>query len=340
MREAEEQLMQERHRRPSRFEVIPAPDVAALREIANNEMLPAQQKKLSTLTSPIFGSKPKSILKKTNSFTMKGSSPLSPHSPMMTPYSTITGGESRIRSAFDIIFRKSTTLADVTPDPELGSIGTPSIGGMDSAPISPGVSKKVQLPRERVIDMSPEDQKIWEMEEMDREINLEASNIHIDPAPFQLVERTSLLKVHSLFSMVGINHAYVTKIGKLVGVVGLKEVSGSWRVLREDIILKLSVCSQQLRKAIEEVNSGTFVMPEDGDPESRDKDKERPGEDAPLLTSDQKTQNMISAMKTDSIELDNGTPKKLTINSNTNNNNNSNNSSSSTANQNGNSKSS
>lgn len=234
MRETEEQLMQERHRRPSRFEVIPAPDVSALREIANNEMLPAQQKKLSTLTSPIFCAKPKSILKKTNSFTMKGSSPLSPHSPMMTPYSTITGGESRIRSAFDIIFRKSTTLADVTPDPELGSIGTPSIAGMDTAPMSPGVSKKVQLPRERVIDMSPEDQKIWEMEEMDKPINLEGANVHIDPAPFQLVERTSLLKVHSLFSMVGINHAYVTKIGKLVGVVGLKEVSFEYRIGRNE----------------------------------------------------------------------------------------------------------
>ena len=47
-----------------------------------------------------------------------------------------------------------------------------------------------------------------------------------DPAPFQLVERTSLLKVHSLFSMLGLNHAYVTAIGRLIGVVALKEVSG------------------------------------------------------------------------------------------------------------------
>lgn len=314
MKEAEEQLTQDRQRRPSRFEVIPAPDLTTLREIANNEMLPAQQKKLSTLTSPIFGSKPKSILKKTNSFTMKGSSPLSPHSPMMTPYSTITGGESRIRSAFDIIFRKSSTLADVTPDPELGSIGTPSITGTDSAPMSPGISKKVQLPRERVIDMSPEDQKIWEMEEMERPINMEGAKVHIDPAPFQLVERTSLLKVHSLFSMVGINHAYVTKIGKLVGVVGLKEV----RIGVEGELMKrfFNNFNFQLRKAIEDVNSGTFVMPEDVEPESTDKD--HPNEDAPLLTNDQKTQNMISSMETDSIELDNGDPKKLTNKNNVN----------------------
>jgi len=80
-------------------------------------------------------------------------------------------------------------------------------------------------PRERVIDMSPEDQKQWELEEMLKPIDLQKANVHIDPSPFQLVERTSILKVHSLFSMVGINHAYVTKIGRLVGVVGLKEVS-------------------------------------------------------------------------------------------------------------------
>lgn len=70
--------------------------------------------------------------------------------------------------------------------------------------------------------MSPEDQKRWEESEMSSEVDF--SRCHIDPAPFQLVERTSLLKVHSLFSMVGVNHAYVTAIGRLVGVVALKEV--------------------------------------------------------------------------------------------------------------------
>ena len=71
--------------------------------------------------------------------------------------------------------------------------------------------------------MSPEDQKRWEESEMALEVDF--SRCHIDPAPFQLVERTSLLKVHSLFSMVGVNHAYVTAIGKLIGVVGLQDVS-------------------------------------------------------------------------------------------------------------------
>ena len=81
--------------------------------------------------------------------------------------------------------------------------------------------------------MSLDEQQEWEEEEMLRRVEFESC--HIDPAPFQLVEKTSLLKVHNLFSMVGVNHAYVTAIGRLIGVVGLKE----------------------LRAGIENVNSGT-----------------------------------------------------------------------------------
>jgi chloride channel 2 len=46
----------------------------------------------------------------------------------------------------------------------------------------------------------------------------------IDPAPFQLVRRTSLYKVHSVFSLLGLNRAYVTDRGRLVGVVALRDV--------------------------------------------------------------------------------------------------------------------
>ncbi|GBP04875.1 RNA-directed DNA polymerase from mobile element jockey [Eumeta japonica] len=73
------------------------------------------------------------------------------------------------------------------------------------------------------------------------EVDYEDDNLymcHIDPAPFQLVERTSLLKVHSLFSTLGVSRAYVTAIGRLIGVVALKE----------------------LRKAIEDVNSGVLTL--------------------------------------------------------------------------------
>ncbi|XP_073840557.1 chloride channel protein 2 isoform X3 [Musca autumnalis] len=445
--ERKKQEAEQRMRRPSRFEVLPAPDILSLRQIANDEMLPPK-KKQETLNNTLQPRK--SILKKTNSFNLKAFTPTSLNSPSITPYSTITGAEQRIRNAFETIFKKSTTLQDVQPSGdglEPGSVSaaastgdmTPGTPTVQRAPSTPGISKKVQLnaqnkphseedanmqvppgtpprlkksqpfviglsnttiindypsygrrkgkpihqpdmkplpsilknsekckdhyyhglneadfdriteentkqnkvnkptiksilkkhdnfkmllkksaelkpksetqkeggeqnketgevegnnknnisesgekaeqdsgenknidekdsqltetlqanhkdalsykgsikkvksvqlPRERVIDMSPEDQKKWEMEEMQKPIDLEKAQVNIDPSPFQLVERTSILKVHSLFSMVGINHAYVTKIGRLVGVVGLKE----------------------LRKAIEDINSNSFVI--------------------------------------------------------------------------------
>ncbi|XP_066251940.1 chloride channel protein 2 isoform X2 [Euwallacea similis] len=237
-REAEEKAreealrqVEERKRRPSRFQVTPAPDTLE-RQLPENNLEPHQH----TYT-PNFGTQPrKSILKKTNSFTLKGFSPFMNTSPGSTPYTTVTGAESRIRHAFEAIFRKSAQLQDVSRGESQQVLDNPS--SFDSkpkiVPTSPTTSKKVQLPRERVCDMSTEDQKNWEDEEMRQPVDF--TFCHIDPAPFQLVERTSLLKVHSLFSMVGVNHAYVTAIGKLVGVVGLKE----------------------LRKAIEDANSGNL----------------------------------------------------------------------------------
>ncbi|KAG5885475.1 hypothetical protein JTB14_005066 [Gonioctena quinquepunctata] len=228
-REAEEKAIEEalkthaerNKRRPSRFQVVPAPDMFQKQASDNHLDQPAY--------NPVFGSVPKkSILKKTNSFTLKGFTPFFSTSPGSTPYTTVTGAETRIRSAFEAIFRKSAQLQDV--ESNAGMQGSSS----QIVPMSPIAAKKVQLPSERVCDMSPEDQIKWEEEQM--QLSVDFSTCHIDPAPFQLVERTSLLKVHSLFSMVGVNHAYVTAIGKLVGVVGLKD----------------------LRKAIEDANSGNL----------------------------------------------------------------------------------
>ena len=60
---------------------------------------------------------------------------------------------------------------------------------------------------------------------LDRTIDLD--EIAIDAAPFQLVLGSSLYKVHTLFCLLGLSHAYVTDCGKLVGVVGLKEVGST-----------------------------------------------------------------------------------------------------------------
>lgn len=152
-----------RSRRSSRFDVIPTTDVNRLREAANNEMLPPQAKKQAAESHhPSLHSLPrKSILKKTNSFNLRGFTPISQSSPTNTPYSTITAAENRLRSAFDIIFRKSTTLPDVPDqsptdfdnrsDGQLSEAGTPTSTHIpiDTISLSPSVSKKVQLVSEQ-----------------------------------------------------------------------------------------------------------------------------------------------------------------------------------------------
>lgn len=213
-------------RRPSRFDVTLAPDILKMKQFSNSEQIHSNTDKTNENLSINMQPK-KSILKKTNSFNLH-SYPNLMQTTAPTPYSTVTGAESRIRLAFEAIFHKSATLKDANPDIENGSIIS------DKPSASPAINKKVQLPRERVIDMSPEDQREWENAEMEQTVNFE--HCRIDPAPFQLVERTSLLKVHSIFSLVGVNHAYVTAVGRLIGVVSLKE----------------------LRKAIEESNAGTL----------------------------------------------------------------------------------
>lgn len=240
-------------RRPSRFEVTPAPDMLQVpgKGMTRGTSLTTQdQGGLIPAPGQLF--RPKSILKKTNSFTLsRGLVPGSPAPASPAPvYTTVTGAETRIRAAFEAIFKRSTLLPDVE-----GGLSPDSLG----LPRSPSINKKVQLPRERVCDMSPEDQQAWEQLEMAKEIDFDRMLqiarkrdmlnddseyedetlyiCHIDPAPFQLVERTSLLKVHSLFSTLGVSRAYVTAIGRLIGVVSLKE----------------------LRKAIEDVNSGVLT---------------------------------------------------------------------------------
>ncbi|CAL2032620.1 unnamed protein product [Caenorhabditis brenneri] len=62
----------------------------------------------------------------------------------------------------------------------------------------------------------------WESSVLNSKIDL--TQLDIDSTPFQLSEYTSLFKAHSLFSLLGLNRAYVTKKGQLIGVVALKEL--------------------------------------------------------------------------------------------------------------------
>ncbi|XP_034166464.1 chloride channel protein 2 isoform X4 [Pangasianodon hypophthalmus] len=71
-------------------------------------------------------------------------------------------------------------------------------------------------------DMTMREIAEWEEQQLDEQVNF--NNCKIDPAPFQLVERTSLHKTHTIFSLLGLDHAYVTSIGRLIGVVSLREL--------------------------------------------------------------------------------------------------------------------
>ncbi|XP_066475867.1 chloride channel protein 2 isoform X1 [Tiliqua scincoides] len=75
---------------------------------------------------------------------------------------------------------------------------------------------------EAIGEMTPAEILEWEEEQLDQFVNF--NNSKIDPAPFQLVERTSLHKTHTIFSLLGVDHAYVTSIGRLIGMVSLKEL--------------------------------------------------------------------------------------------------------------------
>ena len=133
--------------------------------------------------------------------------------------------------------------------------------------LSPG-HRKVLRP-----EMTLEEQREWERQEMDKVVNF--TDIHIDPAPFQLVEKSSLLKVHSLFSMLGVNHAYVTTIGRLIGVVGLKEL----RKAIEDANSGQSPGGKQRQTSDEETASGSVEEEEEAVTEITDNNNVVPGSD-------------------------------------------------------------
>uniref|UniRef100_A0A914L5C6 Chloride channel protein n=4 Tax=Meloidogyne incognita group TaxID=654580 RepID=A0A914L5C6_MELIC len=110
------------------------------------------------------------------------------------------------------------------------------------------------------IDLVGDERTIWEQEQLAKRVDFRS--IGIDPAPFQLVEETSLFKVHSLFSMLGLNRAYVTKCGRLVGVVALRDLRLAVELIQSgDLIArKPSIISTESSEEGEEENlSKTFI---------------------------------------------------------------------------------
>ncbi|XP_028429557.1 chloride channel protein 2 isoform X1 [Perca flavescens] len=66
--------------------------------------------------------------------------------------------------------------------------------------------------------------EITELEEKQLDEKVNFNNCKIKDVTIQLVERMSLHKTHTIFSVLGLDHAYVTSIGRLVGVVSIKEL--------------------------------------------------------------------------------------------------------------------
>ncbi|XP_041444937.1 chloride channel protein ClC-Kb-like [Xenopus laevis] len=62
----------------------------------------------------------------------------------------------------------------------------------------------------------------WECQQLNQEVPLEY--LTIDPAPYRLLEKQTLYQCYDLFNLLGLRTAYVTRIGRLVGVVSLSEI--------------------------------------------------------------------------------------------------------------------
>eukprot|EP00092_Neocalanus_flemingeri_P009389 GFUD01010103.1.p1 GENE.GFUD01010103.1~~GFUD01010103.1.p1 ORF type:complete len:1007 (-),score=275.67 GFUD01010103.1:1080-4100(-) len=242
-------------RRPSRFAVstvsdkadsfLPSPTSTAGKALAElNRNAVASQSQPAESHRQIKG-----ILKKQtdSSFTIHGFAGQSAVSDMTTPYQTVSGASERWRNT---VQNMQQMFTGVKKNSGMNINGSRTSSGWDFGEglHSPMSSKKIT----RRMDMTLDEQRDWEKQEMEKPVNF--TELHIDPAPFQLVEKSSLLKVHSLFSMLGVNHAYVTTIGRLIGVVGLKE----------------------LRKAIEDANSGQSTGKTAGDEEGGRKQSSHP----------------------------------------------------------------
>ncbi|XP_069506403.1 chloride channel protein 1 [Ambystoma mexicanum] len=125
--------------------------------------------------------------------------PLISHKPVDPPVNT----DPPVRSPFTLLRSLVQRVLHRVPEvPELDAAAQDSLEFMDM--------------------MTPEEIRAWEEHELDQLACFDTCRI--DPSPFQLVERTSLHKTHTLFSLLGLSHAYVTNIGKLRGVLALQEL--------------------------------------------------------------------------------------------------------------------
>nr|XP_055058505.1 chloride channel protein 2a isoform X3 [Misgurnus anguillicaudatus] len=142
---------------------------------------------------------------------------------------TLTNSQIPLKSALKTVSPVSNTES-LNSSPNLSSgESVKELVESNAGPMSPKRSRRPKRVKITMADtpdveddMSTAEIAEWEEQQLDEAVNF--NNCKIDPAPFQLVERTSLHKTHTIFSLLGLDHAYVTSTGRLVGVVSLKEL--------------------------------------------------------------------------------------------------------------------
>lgn len=134
--EEERRQYELQQRRPSRFEVIPVPTIKTTRpDATSSESIRSNDPTLTfdevRSSGSLLSPTPKSILKKTNSFSLHN---FGQFPSRFGPYMTVTGAEDRLRSAFHNIFQKSEKLQDAD-----NPAGEPQDGRKSPtpAPVSP-----------------------------------------------------------------------------------------------------------------------------------------------------------------------------------------------------------
>ncbi|KAK6762844.1 hypothetical protein RB195_023520 [Necator americanus] len=115
-------------------------------------------------------------------------------------------------------------------------------------------------------DLSQDEQKEWEAARLNEEVDLTDD---IDPAPFQIVRKTSLLSIHSIFSMLQLSKVYVTGRGRLIGVVSLNDVSYVYSneklyACEDDLGGFVQDAQQSHRMSVPKVLSLTLLMDKNG----------------------------------------------------------------------------
>ncbi|XP_037744683.2 chloride channel protein 2-like [Chelonia mydas] len=74
-------------------------------------------------------------------------------------------------------------------------------------------------------ETSKEEVEDWECQQLQEPVRLE--ELPIDPAPYRLLENETLYQCYDLFNLLGLRTAYVTNVGRLVGVVSLRELKAA-----------------------------------------------------------------------------------------------------------------